>query len=96
MSEILPIPPLVSSAKKLGHVHVELDEDGLARGIYLNSGIGDDHWPALSMAMAMETNPMIRYQKQAADQVKAPYISCLLYTSPSPRDGLLSRMPSSA
>ena len=25
-----------------------------------------------------------------------PYQSCLLYTSPSPRDGLLSRMPSSA
>ena len=24
------------------------------------------------------------------------YMSCLLYTSPSPRDGLLSRMPSSA
>ena len=28
--------------------------------------------------------------------VKAKYIICLLYTSPSPRDGLLSRMPSSA
>ena len=25
-----------------------------------------------------------------------PYNPCLLYTSPSPRDGLLSRMPSSA
>ena len=25
-----------------------------------------------------------------------PLQSCLLYTSPSPRDGLLSRMPSSA
>ena len=24
------------------------------------------------------------------------YLICLLYTSPSPRDGLLSRMPSSA
>ena len=24
------------------------------------------------------------------------YVDCLLYTSPSPRDGLLSRMPSSA
>ena len=24
------------------------------------------------------------------------YFNCLLYTSPSPRDGLLSRMPSSA
>ena len=26
----------------------------------------------------------------------ATHYSCLLYTSPSPRDGLLSRMPSSA
>ena len=25
-----------------------------------------------------------------------PFLACLLYTSPSPRDGLLSRMPSSA
>ena len=30
------------------------------------------------------------------DRVKARAITCLLYTSPSPRDGLLSRMPSSA
>ena len=30
------------------------------------------------------------------DQEKTMYYSCLLYTSPSPRDGLLSRMPSSA
>ena len=35
------------------------------------------------------------------EQVSAPAIAalvytCLLYTSPSPRDGLLSRMPSSA
>ena len=31
------------------------------------------------------------------DTVKgSDYIGCLLYTSPSPRDGLLSRMPSSA
>ena len=28
--------------------------------------------------------------------VSCPYGVCLLYTSPSPRDGLLSRMPSSA
>ena len=27
---------------------------------------------------------------------RSAIISCLLYTSPSPRDGLLSRMPSSA
>ena len=28
--------------------------------------------------------------------ILAVFITCLLYTSPSPRDGLLSRMPSSA
>ena len=27
---------------------------------------------------------------------KGYFVTCLLYTSPSPRDGLLSRMPSSA
>ena len=33
-----------------------------------------------------------------SDLVKNPRVgyTCLLYTSPSPRDGLLSRMPSSA
>ena len=34
---------------------------------------------------------------RAMDAMKhAKYDDCLLYTSPSPRDGLLSRMPSSA
>ena len=33
-----------------------------------------------------------RYRKQVGDVFNI----CLLYTSPSPRDGLLSRMPSSA
>ena len=30
------------------------------------------------------------------EHFEAMYNNCLLYTSPSPRDGLLSRMPSSA
>ena len=32
----------------------------------------------------------------AHPEVSADTLNCLLYTSPSPRDGLLSRMPSSA
>ena len=32
---------------------------------------------------------------QATEEIATPS-PCLLYTSPSPRDGLLSRMPSSA
>ena len=37
-------------------------------------------------------------QEQAAAQITPAALDtiCLLYTSPSPRDGLLSRMPSSA
>ena len=34
--------------------------------------------------------------KEARDLKRAADTACLLYTSPSPRDGLLSRMPSSA
>ena len=41
----------------------------------------------------------LRYQELEAEALRAKlgddYL-CLLYTSPSPRDGLLSRMPSSA
>ena len=36
------------------------------------------------------------WKKTAQDIATKNNIDCLLYTSPSPRDGLLSRMPSSA
>ena len=43
-------------------------------------------------AHAKELNPsMMHYEAYQRE-----HESCLLYTSPSPRDGLLSRMPSSA
>ena len=32
----------------------------------------------------------------ASERLNAQLAACLLYTSPSPRDGLLSRMPASA
>ena len=36
------------------------------------------------------------YKKGGSVKKKKQGYNCLLYTSPSPRDGLLSRMPSSA
>ena len=39
---------------------------------------------------------MVPFKDFFTGAVKTPFKSCLLYTSPSPRDGLLSRMPSSA
>ena len=43
---------------------------------------------SIRMEMAMTDESVLRYVHEV--------LGCLLYTSPSPRDGLLSRMPSSA
>ena len=53
-SEILPLPSLVEAASRLGHAHVELDEDGIARGLFLYQGVGTAHWPGLSLALLQE------------------------------------------
>ena len=47
-------------------------------------------------SLISEGDPSIAYLKQEFDVDLSRTVSCLLYTSPSPRDGLLSRMPSSA
>ena len=47
--------------------------------------------PSNQLAMSLDTP-----QKNFTMEKTAPMNTCLLYTSPSPRDGLLSRMPSSA
>ena len=41
-------------------------------------------------------NTLVRFAIEDLDLEIDDLLSCLLYTSPSPRDGLLSRMPSSA
>ena len=62
-----------------------------------------DHFSSLSF----KCGRLIEWFKTAVEDCKKPYLleseianflasTCLLYTSPSPRDGLLSRMPSSA
>ena len=53
---------------------------------------------AQSFMMTEKTQERVEIDKKYCWDVEALYPSwdCLLYTSPSPRDGLLSRMPSSA
>ena len=40
--------------------------------------------------------PLLRKEDDRFIKGMGLYTGCLLYTSPSPRDGLLARMPSSA
>ena len=54
--------------------------------------------PVSKMVLAVEMPPNGSTSKKAqlTPSLKVVVCLCLLYTSPSPRDGLLSRMPSSA
>lgn len=49
--ETLPLPQLLEQAAALGRVHVELDEDGIARSLYLWEGVGAPAWPHFAQAV---------------------------------------------
>ena len=59
--------------------------DGNMTGTVLNDDVGQATAAAEATKLYVEGSKVEQY-----------YWVCLLYTSPSPRDGLLSRMPSSA
>ncbi|MGL4693271.1 MAG: diguanylate cyclase, partial [Stenotrophomonas maltophilia] len=56
--ELLPIPLIAANAASLGHSDIEVDGDGVARGLYLTAGIGSPHWPALGLALAATHGPL--------------------------------------
>lgn len=49
--ETLPMPELANVAAGLGHMHMQLDADGIARGIYLYEGLGEAYWPHMMLAL---------------------------------------------
>lgn len=49
--ETLPLPQLLEHVAALGRVHVELDQDGIARSIYLWEGVGTPAWPHFAQAV---------------------------------------------
>lgn len=54
--ESLPFAPLAGSAL-LGHAHIELDPDGIARRLYLKEGLGQPRWDHLALAAARALAP---------------------------------------
>ncbi len=54
--ETLPLPSLASAAADLGRVHAALDEDGIARSIYLYEGVGAPSWQHFSQAVLNVAN----------------------------------------
>lgn len=53
----LPMQALVDSAAALGHVHVQVDSDGVARSYYARQGPPGRTWPHLALAMHCMVEP---------------------------------------
>ena len=49
--EVLPGTRFIEAGAHLGHVHLEADDDGVVRGVYLWQGIDQPYWPHLALAM---------------------------------------------
>ena len=72
--------------------------------VYACCGIGVCHIPQMRLGNIHQEPIQTIYERAFEDVLKIwlytegpqDVLACLLYTSPSPRDGLLSRMPSSA
>ena len=72
---------------------------GLGSGIYLVANLGPGPRDGLMTGLTKTTNlpiALVRAFLEITVVIIGWYLGCLLYTSPSPRDATLSRMPSSA
>ena len=84
--------PQIAGAATNQSVHVQAQQAGACKGIVKDS-TGEPLIGASVLVKGTKTGTVTGIDGDfALDKVN----NCLLYTSPSPRDGLLSRMPSSA
>jgi CHASE2 domain-containing sensor protein/signal transduction histidine kinase len=77
LTETMPLPDLANVATGLGHVHMDLDMDGIARSVYLYEGLGEAYWPHLMLSLQQWLSP--------DEKVVLPL------RSPSPNVHLISR-----
>ena len=89
-----PIRQITNNAGEEASVILDKIKEG--KGNFgFNAGTGE-YGDMIKMGI-LDPAKVTRTALQAAGSVAGLMITtCLLYTSPSPRDGLLSRMPSSA
>lgn len=72
--ELLPRPELAAAAATLAHSDIEVDADGVARGLYLRAGLGEPHWPALGAAIAGTAIEPPGQPATPAQRTSSPYV----------------------
>ena len=102
--DLLIVSDSSNSQDPFTRIHSSFDDipNGSTKEILLGAKTGSHYQSILPKDSASSTSSQRRdtsktiNSMKASSATKAGYKTCLLYTSPSPRDGLLSRMPSSA
>lgn len=51
LRELLPIAPLAAAAAGLAHAHLEIDQDGIARSVFLREGLGRPNRSHIALAL---------------------------------------------
>ncbi|MCU7875807.1 MAG: CHASE2 domain-containing protein [Candidatus Thiodiazotropha sp. (ex Lucinoma borealis)] len=72
--ESMPLPELSNVAAGLGHVHMDLDADGIARGVFLYEGLGQAYWPHLMISLLNWLAPDEIGMRSAPISMQAPNI----------------------
>ena len=90
-----PIARLSTYNKKIGGGQSAEPTLGIVEIDPLESRL-EIYYETSTSGLISELNAAIAAGSSATPTTPTPKHTCLLYTSPSPRDGLLSRMPSSA
>ena len=94
LREFLPIARLTKAASALGHVHVELDDDGIVRGFYRREGLGEAVWPSLADAAIQQSGMATQGASTAKVTADAPFVNVRQNRVRIPFSGRAGRMPS--
>ncbi|MET0540931.1 MAG: CHASE2 domain-containing protein [Variovorax sp.] len=81
-SELLPLPAFADAATALGHGHLSIDEDGVARTVYMQEGFAGRPWPHFTLALqeaaqawaSAKPLPPMRSRLAATDPAPGPWL----------------------
>ena len=82
--EALPLPDFTENAAALGHVHVDISDDGIARRVYLREGIGEPHWTHYSLALLSITKEAVELKPEVNNAEPAKQYSSMQWSREYP------------
>lgn len=82
--EALPLPEFTDNAAALGHVHVDIDADGIVRRVFLKEGIGKPHWMHYGLAVLNVSDQAIEPEYALTDEGDTETYSAMLWSKDYP------------